>query len=137
MAKNAKRLAAFLNTEESDPVNQEPAYEDKLRLVFETISEAPVEPGPSGVPVIVEPSERKIEAGEGSPETLSTDLGISDIAPMVPETLVEIPETVTAVPQNLRIESEIENTSQTMTKSLFRQNAPASQVMKRLSTMVR
>ena len=58
MAKSAKRLAAFLNTEESDPVNQEPAYEDKLRAVSETISELTVEPGPSGVPVIVEPSDR-------------------------------------------------------------------------------
>ena len=50
MAKSAKRLAAFLNTEETDPVNQEPAYEDKLRAVSETISELTVEPGPSGVP---------------------------------------------------------------------------------------
>ena len=92
MAKSAKRLAAFLNTEESDPVNQEPAYEDKLRAVSETISELTVEPGPSGVPVIVEPSDKKPGAGEGASATLSTDLEISDIAPMVSATLVEIPE---------------------------------------------
>jgi ParB family chromosome partitioning protein len=135
MAKSAKRLAAFLNTEESDPVSQEPAYEDKLRAVSETISELAVEPGPSGVPVIVEPSDRKSGAGEGASATLSTDLEISDIAPTVPATLVKIAETVTAVPQ--KVESETENTSQTVSKSLFRQNAPTSQVMKRLSTMVR
>jgi ParB family chromosome partitioning protein len=135
MAKSAKRLAAFLNTEESDPVSQEPAYEDKLRAVSETISELAVEPGPSGVPVIVEPSDKKSGAGEGASATLSTDLEISDIAPTVSATLVKIAETVTAVPQ--KVESETENTSQTVSKSLFRQNALTSQVMKRLSTMVR
>ena len=137
MAKSAKRLAAFLNTEETDPVNQEPAYEDKLRAVSETISELTVEPGPSGVPVIVEPSDKEPGAGEGASATLSTDLEISDTAPMVSATLVEIPESVTAVPQKVRSESETETTSQTVSISLLRQNAPTSQVMKRLSTMVR
>jgi ParB family transcriptional regulator, chromosome partitioning protein len=136
MAKSAKRLAAFLNTEESDPVIQEPAYEDKLRAVSETISELTVEPGPSGVPVIVEPSDKKSGVGEGASATLSTDLEISDTAPTVSATLVEIPETVTA-PHKVGSESETENTSQTVSKSLLRQNAPTSQVMKRLSTIVR
>lgn len=137
MAKSAKRLAAFLNTEEPDPVNQEPAYEDKLRAVSETIAELTVEPGPSGVPVIVEPSDEKSGAGEGASMPLSTGLEISDIAPTFSATLVKIPDTVTAVPQKVRSESETEPTSQTASKSLLRHNAPTSQVMKRLSTMVR
>lgn len=137
MAKSAKRLAAFLNTEEPDPVNQEPAYEDKLRLVSETISELTVEPGPSGVPVIVEPSDRKIEAGEGASATLSTEINISDITPSVPAMLAEIPEAASVAPQKAGSASDSENTSYEVAKSLFRQNAPTSQVMKRLSTMVR
>lgn len=137
MAKSAKRLAAFLNTEEPDPVNQEPAYEDKLRIVSETISELTVEPGPSGVPVIVEPSDRRIESGEGASATLSTEIKISDIAPTVPAMLAEIPEAASVAPQKVGSASDSENTSHAVAKSLFRQNAPTSQVMKRLSTMVR
>jgi ParB family transcriptional regulator, chromosome partitioning protein len=136
MAKSAKRLAAFLGTEESDPVNKEPAYEDKLRIVSETISELTVEAGPSGVPVIVEPSHRTTGAGVETAAPLNTNAEISDAAPTVSATLGTIPETV-AVPQKDDIALEIENASQKSAENLFRQNAPTSQVMKRLSTLVR
>ncbi|MBM6584147.1 plasmid partitioning protein RepB [Microvirga sp. BT689] len=136
MAKSAKRLAAFLGTEESDPVNKEPAYEDKLRIVSETISELTVEAGPSGVPVIVEPSHRTTGAGEETAAPLNTNAEISDASPTVSATLGTIPESV-AVPQKDDIALEIENASQKSAENLFRQNAPTSQVMKRLSTLVR
>jgi len=132
MAKSAKRLAAFLNTEEPDTLNQEPAYEDKLRLVSETISELTVEPGPSGVPVIVQPSDRMSEVGEGASAALSTEV---KIAPTEPATPVEIPETASATPHGSERASE--NTPEAVARSPLRPNAPTSQVMKRLSTMVR
>jgi hypothetical protein len=37
MARGAKRLAAFLGTEEPNNLHDEPAYEDKLRMISETI----------------------------------------------------------------------------------------------------
>jgi ParB family chromosome partitioning protein len=111
MAKSAKRLAAFLGTEESDPVNKEPEYEDKLRIVSETISELTVEAGPSGVPVIVEPSDRTTGAGEETAATLNTIVEISDVASTFPATPVKNPETVPA-PQKDEIEIETENASQ-------------------------
>jgi ParB family chromosome partitioning protein len=136
MAKSAKRLAAFLSTEESDSVNNEPAYEDKLRIVSETISELTVEAEPSGVPVIVEPSNRMTEPGKETAATLNTNVEISDVAPTVPATLVKTPDAV-AAPQKDEVELETENVSQKSAENLLRQNAPTSQVMKRLSTLVR
>jgi ParB family chromosome partitioning protein len=126
MAKNANRLAAFLGTEEPDPLNKESAYEEKMRIVSETISELTVEARPSGVPVIVEPSDRTTGAGEETAATLNPVFEISDVAP-----------TASAAPQKDDTELETENVSQKSAESLFRQNAPTSQVMKRLSTLVR
>ncbi|WP_414476306.1 plasmid partitioning protein RepB [Microvirga sp. M2] len=136
MAKSAKRLAAFLGTEEPDPVNKEPAYEDKLRIVSETISELTVESGSGGAPVGVESFDGTAGAGEETAAPLQANIEISNVAPTVPAALETVPETV-AAPQKENISLETENVSQKSAESLLRQNAPTSQVMKRLSTLVR
>jgi ParB family chromosome partitioning protein len=137
MAKGAKRLAAFLGTEEPINLHDEPAYEDKLRMISETISELTVEPGPSGVPVIVEPSDRKAGEGEENAMTPTKDGAASDVTPTTPKTVVEISETPEPTSQMDDITAETENVSRKSAENLFRPNAPTSQVMKRLSTLVR
>ena len=127
MARGAKRLAAFLGTEKPNNLHDEPAYEDKLRMISETISELTVESGPGGVPVIVEPSDRKEGEGEENAMTPTIDGAASDVTPTTPKTVVEISETPEPTSQMDDITAEY----------LCRPNAPTSQVMKRLSTLVR
>jgi ParB family transcriptional regulator, chromosome partitioning protein len=137
MARSAKRLAAFLGTEEPNTLHDELAYEDKLRTISETISDLTVEPGPSGVPIIVEPSDRKAGEGEETAVTPTIDGAASDVAPTIPETVVEMSETSVPAPQPDDITAETEKLSQKSAENLFRPSAPTSQVMKRLSTLVR
>ena len=137
MARGAKRLAAFLGTEEPNNLHDEPAYEDKLRMISETISELTVESGPGGVPVIVEPSDRKAGEGEENAMTPTIDGAASDVTSTTPKTVVEITETPEPTSQMDDITAETENVSRKSAENLFRPNAPTSQVMKRLSTLVR